>query len=345
MFSHFPEEHETLLIVTNSIWCYIQMTLSIQVVDSWYFVNSLYVSSEMTAHVFEGDNVGFANVFKQPNTFTPGPGTSQQSISGCGTDIQLHSSKGAIGLRVDGTQNLKVSNVHVHDIYNWADLGSEQWCGPYPGPTVGNEDIDIQYGYTGSRSHGVVVDYVQGILENVQIENIESWHGEANGMTVYKGCDIGLSNILVDAVHAGTRLQEEEVLELNSPNLTPRACGVDIRPNTNVFIDEESGIVIGGNITGFETCYMDRDGELDRLNAEMYSGKWIKRMKVRQWASMDGVWMLALLMTVSSVCYVLRNMLCEGLRRRRMEKQRIFDVTDLVNQERRPLLSEPYICI
>ncbi len=67
-----------------------------KVVSSWYFQNSLYISPEMSAHVFEGDHEGFTHIFKQPN-----PNTDKgqnRIIGGCGTDLQLHSSKGSIGL-------------------------------------------------------------------------------------------------------------------------------------------------------------------------------------------------------------------------------------------------------
>eukprot|EP01083_Nonionella_stella_P087970 244933_1 len=237
---------------------YSDLTFAIsQVVDSWYFMNSLYVSPEMEAHVLEGDNVGFGSIFKQPTIASTHKSKSSMIISGCGTDIQLHSSKGAIGLRVDGTQHLNVDTLYVHDVYNWAELGSETWCGAYPGPMVGNEDIEIQYGYTGTRAHGVVMDYVDAMFRDITIENIESYHGEANGMTVYKESQVTLENIQVDSVRAGTHLTHAQVSVLQSPNLRPRACGVDIRPNTMVTINEERGIINGDNIIGFDNCLND----------------------------------------------------------------------------------------
>eukprot|EP00486_Rosalina_sp_Unknown_P001205 CAMPEP_0201565262 /NCGR_PEP_ID=MMETSP0190_2-20130828/4248_1 /ASSEMBLY_ACC=CAM_ASM_000263 /TAXON_ID=37353 /ORGANISM="Rosalina sp." /LENGTH=712 /DNA_ID=CAMNT_0047982553 /DNA_START=729 /DNA_END=2869 /DNA_ORIENTATION=- len=231
---------------------YTDVTFAVnEVTDSWYFVNSLYISDPMRDYVFNDESA--LGVFHGM----------------CGSDIQLHSSKGSIGLRVDGTQNINIDGVYIHDIYNWAELGNEEWCGPYSGPTVGNEDIDIQYGYTGTRSHGLVIDWAQGTLKNIQIENIESYHGEANGMTVYKECDITLENIQVDNIYAGTQLIDDDIDSLNLPNLTPRACGVDIRPNTIVNINEDIGIINGDNIVGFETCY-DQDTIIDEENKKNY---------------------------------------------------------------------------
>ena len=220
-----------------------------QVITSWYYLNSLYINSAEEAYVFDGDSDAFATeIFGTGNDKFP-------NIGGCGTDIQLHSSKGAIGLRIDGVQGLSVDNIYVHDIYNWADLGNEEWCGEYNGPSVGGEDPEIQYGFTGTRSHGMIIDYATGSVSNIQIENIESWHGEANGLTVYKGCDITLESIQVDNIHAGTQLNDEDIDTLSLPNLVPRACGVDIRPDTLVEINDDNGIVNGDDIIGFETCY------------------------------------------------------------------------------------------
>jgi len=242
---------------------YSDLTFAIsRVVDSWYFQNSLYVSPEMAAHVFEGDHDGFTQIFKQPNLKSV---KGSQQIGGCGTDIQLHSSKGAIGLRVDGVKNLQVNGLHVHDIFNVAELGSTCWCGPYDGPTVGNEDIEIQYGYTGTRAHGIVLDFAKGALREVVVEHVESFHGEANGMTVYKECNLTLENVAVNHIRAGVNLEAAEVDALTSPNLRPRACGVDIRQNTVVRVDEERGIQNGQNIVGFERC-LDLNGSSKKRN-------------------------------------------------------------------------------
>eukprot|EP00486_Rosalina_sp_Unknown_P012144 CAMPEP_0201592364 /NCGR_PEP_ID=MMETSP0190_2-20130828/190279_1 /ASSEMBLY_ACC=CAM_ASM_000263 /TAXON_ID=37353 /ORGANISM="Rosalina sp." /LENGTH=866 /DNA_ID=CAMNT_0048051107 /DNA_START=228 /DNA_END=2828 /DNA_ORIENTATION=+ len=161
-------------------------------IDSWYYLNSLYINSAEEAYVFDGDSNAFATeIMANDNIKFP-------NIGGCGSDIQLHSSKGAIGLRIDGPDNLVVDGIYIHDVANWAPLGNQDWCGGYGGPSVGGEDPDIQYGFTGTRSHGMIIDYAQGTLSNIQIEGIESYNGEANGLTVYKGCDISLENIQVD---------------------------------------------------------------------------------------------------------------------------------------------------
>ena len=112
--------------------------------ESWYYRNSLYIHPIEESFVFHGNtrenNYPFKTIFPDLNT--------GEQIGGCGTDIQLHSSKGAIGIMVNGAQDSTFNNIYVHDVYNWADLGLDV-CGEYAGPHLTQEDIDISYGYTG----------------------------------------------------------------------------------------------------------------------------------------------------------------------------------------------------
>ncbi len=51
---------------------------------------------------------------------------------------------------------------------------------------------------------------MQGEIKNIQINNIESYNGEANGFTIYKESD---------SIHAGTQLTNDDINNLNLPNL------------------------------------------------------------------------------------------------------------------------------
>jgi len=225
-------------------------------IDSWYYRNSFFVAPQEVAFVFKGNsnktNYPFLYIFPPRDDYWNDP-----LYWGCGTDIQLHSNKGAIGMMVNGAQHSRFNDIYIHDVHNWAELGSTI-CGPYPGPHLTIEDIDIQYGYTGTRAHGLVVDYTSGEYTNIRIENIESYHGEANGMTIYKESYVNLHNINVRNINAGTQLNADSVQKLVSPNLVPRACAVDIRPNTYVqYIDGDArdNLQFDANeIRGFEVC-------------------------------------------------------------------------------------------
>ena len=48
----------------------------------------------------------------------------------CGSDIQSHAAKGAIGIRIDGTKNFAMDNVLIENVVKHGDLGTDL-CGEY----------------------------------------------------------------------------------------------------------------------------------------------------------------------------------------------------------------------
>ncbi len=78
-------------------------------------------------------------------------------------NIQMHSIKGTIGLRIDGVENIELNNIYIYNIINYGNLGSNI-CG----------DNNIQYGYTSNNAHGIIINYGNGIFNNITIENINS---------------------------------------------------------------------------------------------------------------------------------------------------------------------------
>merc|ERR1712154_121723 len=109
----------------------------------------------------------------------------------CGTDIQVHSVKGSIGVRVDGADNLNIDNLRISDILSTTQLGSMR-CGEYDAPTIAGEQVYIQPGFNGHRAHGLTTVYSNGKVGNVRIENVGSEYGDAYGLRVFDGCDVEL---------------------------------------------------------------------------------------------------------------------------------------------------------
>ena len=107
----------------------------------------------------------------------------------------------------------------------------------------------------------MVIDYVSGDYKDIKIENIESWHGEANGLTIYKESHINLQSVLVRNVNAGTKLDKETAEQLTLPNLVPRACAVDIHDDTVVTFVNGEGIdnIRFENVAGYDTCKQFKD--------------------------------------------------------------------------------------
>ena len=237
-------------------------------IDSWSYLNSLYLTDAEQQYVFEGNNEennAFRGIWEGGS-----PAINDQSATGCNTDIQLHSSKGAIGLRFDGTQNIDISDIYIHDVINWADLGGN-WCGLSDGPSVSNEDLDIQYGYTGTRAHGLIIDYVTGNIQNINIQNIESFHGEAIGINIYKGCDVNINgDINIDTINAGSQLNDDDVQELTLPNLIPRACAINIHDDTVVTFDIDDEDMVQNNVNGYDidNCINNDIDEEDNDNED-----------------------------------------------------------------------------
>jgi len=237
-------------------------------VDSWYYLNSLRITPAMATFATTGDATAFADEYDGV----------------CGSDIQLHSSKGAIGLRIDGTQNLNLVNVYVHDVQNWGALGIDL-CGEYHYPTVSHEDPQIQYGYTGNRAQGIIASYASGTMQNIQIENIESYTGSAWGMVLYKGNNFGLSNIEVKSIYAGTQITVERAQALTLPNNMPLACSVELRDEAVVYSllspdddTPEFADIVGYDVIGHKLCdnptnnYGTLLGMCDVSACQMYPG-------------------------------------------------------------------------
>jgi len=198
----------------------------------------------------------------------------------CGSDIQSHSAKGAIGVRIDGVQHFTLENVYVHDVTNWGALGSDM-CGEYDQITFESGvdvDADIQYGYTGTKVHGILTDYASGSMTDIRVENLESWYGSANAIAIYKGSDVHLfGEIDIANVVAGSQLSKPEVLQLTLPNATPFVCSILIGPNsefdespevTPSVIPDHALTVTVSELYGYDYCEKaTRIGHIDRVSS------------------------------------------------------------------------------
>merc|ERR1712130_837360 len=153
----------------------------------------------------------------------------------CGSDIQSHSAKGAIGIRIDGVQDYNLENIHIHDIENWGDLGSDA-CGQYEQITFENGvdvDKDIQYGYTGDNVHGILTDYAYGTIKNVNINNLKSLYGSSIAIALYKGSVTLLNDkININNIIAGSSITKKESQLLKLPNPQPFVCSILIGTNS-----------------------------------------------------------------------------------------------------------------
>ena len=220
-------------------------------VDADLFLNKLKLSDGLRNLVFDNDATQFAQEF---------------DIYGS-TDIQLQSAKGAIGIRIDGVQNFKIEQSTIHNIENWGERGSSL-AGEYEYPSIRGEDEDIQYGYTGNRAQGLMIVNGEGTLNNLEIYDVNSASGSAHGVIVYKGSNIGATNVRTRNIQAGSSMTQSNVEGLTLPNYTPLACSIELRGDANIYstVDREDlGDLTGHFIIGYDLCSDEDDNQYQRI--------------------------------------------------------------------------------
>jgi len=155
----------------------------------------------------------------------------------CGSDIQSHSAKGAMGIRIDGVQDYHLENIYIHNVVNWGEFGSTA-CGEYEAITFAigfDTDKDIQYGYTGNNVHGILTDYASGTMKNIKVAHLKSHRGSANAIALYKGSEVTVrGSFEINEVVAGSVVNKADALQLTLPNPPPFVCSIFLGPNSDM---------------------------------------------------------------------------------------------------------------
>lgn len=100
----------------------------------------------------------------------------------CGGDAMFHLIKGEVGMRVDGVNNMYISDCGITQIRNEGVQGS-LLDGNYTAshPSTGTQLI----GYQGAKTYGITFAAVNNIVtNNLQVSCIESVHGAAHGIVI-----------------------------------------------------------------------------------------------------------------------------------------------------------------
>lgn len=100
----------------------------------------------------------------------------------CGGDAMFHVIKGEVGMRVDGVNNMYMSDCGITNIRNEGVQGS-LLCGNYitSHPSNGTK----LYGYQGAKTYGITFAAVNNIIaNNLQVSAIESVYGAAHGICI-----------------------------------------------------------------------------------------------------------------------------------------------------------------
>ena len=196
---------------------------------------SMSISDGLRDLVFNGD----------ASTFS-----SEYSIYGS-ADIELQEPEGAIGLKLEGVHNFKIQQSSIHNVENWGLRGSTL-------------PSDTDYEYTGNRAKGFTVDSSEGIMDNLEIFDIDSHSGSAHGGIMHEGCSVGVTNVRIRNVQAGSYMTQSNVNQLTMPNSIPLGCSLEISGDAEVYSTvgrDDLGDFTGHFIIGYDLCSDAEDAE------------------------------------------------------------------------------------
>ena len=113
----------------------------------------------------------------------------------------------------------------------------------------------ITAGYTGTEGYGITITQsVGGTIQNVTIRDVETHHGFATGVALFKDSSVQFDGVIVDGITAGSQLNVEQLRpEMDYlPNKVPIACSIfDNQYGTDWSVTNE---VIASNVEGFLLC-------------------------------------------------------------------------------------------
>jgi len=146
----------------------------------------------------------------------------------CAVDGMGQTAKGAFGLRIDGVNDVDITNLAIENIVEYADLGYEI-CGKCT-KCAFESRTPYQIGYSGNMAQGISVDYTTNLkITNLAMRNVESKTGRAFGFSIWPGTEVTLSgNIDVENIRAGTDVEEHLLTYESRPNAAPESCGIRI---------------------------------------------------------------------------------------------------------------------
>lgn len=166
----------------------------------------------------------------------------------CNGDSMFHVNKGAIGFKMDGASNVRLTNTSVSGLVNHGLAGSSM-CGDYANSH--SHPAATLYGYGGA----VVRGYSFAGSENVRVMNATAY-----GLDSYGGSAIGFDVMTDSAAITLTRAQVDVVsygyVPSDSPTASPEAIGF------RVGADAGSVAIIKGCVDSSATWLDDASGNV-----------------------------------------------------------------------------------
>jgi len=184
----------------------------------------------------------------------------------CNADVMTHSGKGIAGFRVDGVDNVVVSNLEIYELYDYSTVGSEK-CGEYEaggGNIQGGHFLQkrpMQMGFSGNMMQGISVDYCEVSMSDIYVHDIGSATGLAFGMSIWPGTELSIDgDVTVTNVRAGFQLEKDTYSFEDRPNKAPEACAIRVYWQYNgdsASIEHNSGDITTECVVGHVSCFED----------------------------------------------------------------------------------------
>jgi len=246
--------------------------------DSPLYVGNTLLDATIASNKLS-DNWGYLQLQIVKNDFVV-PWATGENISaltqlplqiGCNSDVMIHSGKGINGLRLDGVQNVTITNLEIYNLKDSTPVGKDT-CGNYDGFCVAcgssgghfRQTLPMQSGFSGNMNQAVNVNAAENIVfENIKIDNIESETGAAIGVSIWPACSVELKgDISISNIIAGSILAQDTYSYEDRPNKAPEACGVGVYYSYGDYVTtvayDDANIEVSC-ITGHVGCYGDEN--------------------------------------------------------------------------------------
>ena len=171
----------------------------------------------------------------------------------CNMDSMSHSGKGILGIRIDGSRDIKISNLKISNLYEYTPIGSTA-CGEYDAAMTDGggghfrQRLPQQRGFSGNNIQGIAISSSQGVVfENDMIlNNFHNDFSKIYGISVWTANTIMIhdsAQFLISNFYSGKNLKFGTFSYDDLPNSAPETCafryeGDDTSDYAEYFVSE-----------------------------------------------------------------------------------------------------------
>ena len=193
----------------------------------------------------------------------------------CNNDAMFHPSKGLLGIKISGSENVELNGITIENLIDATNLGHDL-CGEKDLYHF-SQQIPYQIGFSMNMVHAMSVDFSDVIInDDIKINGIYSKTGLTFGISTWFDTKIDYKSSIIDItnVYAGYDLEDDNELSYDDrPNKSPEACAIRIFSSDayqveNTFDDELNGEINNINIqciNGDVGCFGNVDGKYTNL--------------------------------------------------------------------------------